>query len=114
MEDNKQETVDNHGIEEVSSSTIVNRHQKLVLQEVSRTRIKELFRYKKLFYSSAFMQDELSMLIGQLIKETMDKETLFLPPSEFLSSEFDGTILIMVGMFSNMQKIILNCFLKKN
>ena len=80
MEDNKQETVDNHGIEEVSSSssTIVNRRQKLVLQEVSRARIKKLFRYKKLFYSSAFMQDELSMLIGQLIKETMDKRNSFL------------------------------------
>ena len=38
----------------------------------------------KRFHSSDFMQDKLSTLIVQLIKET-----LFLPPSEFLLAEFD-------------------------
>ena len=44
----------------------------------SRTRIKETFEYKKRFHSSAFIQDKLSMLIGQLIKETMDKRNSIL------------------------------------
>ena len=35
------------------------------------------------------MQGKLSTLIGQLIKETMDKKTLFVPPYVFLLSEFD-------------------------
>ena len=34
------------------------------------------------------MQDKLSMLIGQPMKETMD-EKFFLPPPEFILSEFD-------------------------
>ena len=39
---------------------------------IKETRIKETFGYKKRFHSSAFMQDKLSTLIGQLIKN-MDK-----------------------------------------
>ena len=48
------------------------------LSQYSRTRIKETFEYKKRFHSSTFRQDKLSMLIGQLIKETMDKKNSFL------------------------------------
>ena len=44
----------------------------------SRSRIKETFGYKKRFLSSHFMQDKLSTLIGQLMKETMDKTNSFL------------------------------------
>ena len=43
-----------------------------------KTRIKETFGYKKRFHSSDFMQVKLSTLIGQLIKETMDKSNPFL------------------------------------
>ena len=42
------------------------------------TRIIETFGYKKRFHSSDFMQVKLSTLIGQLIKETMDKRNPFL------------------------------------
>ena len=55
---------------------------------IKETRIKETFGHKRRFHSSAFMQDKLSMLIGQPMKETMD-EKFFLPPSEFILSEFD-------------------------
>ena len=50
---------------------------------MKETRIKETFGYKKRFHSPAFMRDKHSMLIGQLIKETMDKRNLesFLYPS---------------------------------
>ena len=41
---------------------------------IKETRIKETFGYKKRFHSSDFMQVKLSTLIGQLIKETMDKK----------------------------------------
>ena len=44
---------------------------------------------KKRFHSSAFMQDILSTLIGQLMKET-----LFFPPSQFLLSEFDCILIV--------------------
>ena len=45
---------------------------------VKETRIKETFGYKKRFHSSDFMQVKLPTLIGQLIKETMDKRNPFL------------------------------------
>ena len=45
---------------------------------IKETRIKETFGYKKRFHSSDFMQVKLSTLIGQLIKETMDKRNPFL------------------------------------
>ena len=58
---------------------------------IKETRIKETFGYKKRFHSSALMRDKLYTLIGQLIKETMGKRNTFLPPYEFLLSEFDCT-----------------------
>ena len=45
---------------------------------IKETRIKETFGYKKRFHSSDFMQVKPSTLIGQLIKETMDKRNPFL------------------------------------
>ena len=45
---------------------------------IKETQIKETFGYKKRFHSSDFLQVKLSTLIGQLIKETMDKKNLFL------------------------------------
>ena len=39
----------------------------------SRTRIKETFGYEKRFNFSTFMQDKLSTLIRQVIKETVNK-----------------------------------------
>ena len=56
---------------------------------MKETRIKETFGYKKRFHSSDFMQVKLSTLIGQLIKETMDKRNPFLTPNEFGLSEFN-------------------------
>ena len=47
----------------------------------SRTRMKETFGYKKRFHSSAFMQDNLSMLIGQLIKNFSHRSLSFFYPS---------------------------------
>ena len=41
---------------------------------------RETFGYKKRFPSSAFMQDKPSTLIGQLIKETMDKRNFSYRP----------------------------------
>ena len=45
---------------------------------IKETRIKETFGYKKRFHSFTFMQDKLSTLIGQLMKETVDKRNSFL------------------------------------
>ena len=45
------------------------------------------------------MQDKRSMLIGQLIKETMD-ETLFLPPSKVFSSVFDSISIALTCIIS--------------
>ena len=45
----------------------------MVFEYYNRTRIKETFGYKKCFHSSAFMQDKLSALIGQQLKEIMGK-----------------------------------------
>ena len=50
---------------------------------------KRNIRIEERFHSSAFMQDKPSTLIGQLMKETMDERNSFLPPHEFLLSEFD-------------------------
>ena len=61
---------------------------------IKETRKKETFGYKKHFHYFAFMQGKLSTLIGQLMKETVDKRNSFLPPSEFLLSKFDcGSIV---------------------
>ena len=45
---------------------------------MEETRIKETFGYKKRFHSSAFMQDILSTLKGQLIKATLYNRNSFL------------------------------------
>ena len=45
---------------------------------MEQTRIKATFGYKKRFHSSAFVQDILSTLKGQLIKETMDRRNSLL------------------------------------
>ena len=45
---------------------------------IQETWIKETFGYKKRFHCSDFMQVKLSTLIGQLIKETIDKRNPFL------------------------------------
>ena len=50
---------------------------------IKETRIKETFGYEKRFHSSDFMQVKLSTLIGQLIKETMDKKSFSLRPMSF-------------------------------
>ena len=47
------------------------------------TRIKETFGYKKRFHSSNFMQDKLSTLIGQLIKETIKIRNSSCSPMNF-------------------------------
>ena len=47
-------------------------------QTVIKTRIKETLGYNKNFQSSAFMQNKISMFIGQLINMTIDKRNSFL------------------------------------
>ena len=71
----------------------------------SRTRIKETLGYKKRFHSSAFMQDKLSTLIGQPIKETWVKETLSLPPYEFLLSELDCIQFLMLSVWKYFEGV---------
>ena len=48
------------------------------LEKVQSNSDKRNYGYKKRFHSSDFMQVEFSTLIGQLIKETMDKRNSFL------------------------------------
>ena len=50
---------------------------------IKETRIEETFGYEKHFHSPAFMQDKLSTLIGQLMKETGQKLFSYRPLSFF-------------------------------
>ena len=62
-------------IETTNQSAVFYNYSRTRIKE---TRIKETFGYKKRYHSSDFMQVKLSTLIGQLIKETMDKRNPFL------------------------------------
>ena len=49
----------------------------------------ELGNYNKRFHSCDYVKDKLSTLVRQLMKETINEDAMFLPPHEFLLSEFD-------------------------